>query len=111
MILEGKKNMDTAACRRGDLKRQAVTPLIMKLLKAKISRWEATLGDKLMVWATCTLLFHGAFRGAELLSRNTAGFDPAFTLLRRDVSYVADTTGRAEIQVKLKAPKEDKRKS
>jgi hypothetical protein len=108
MVLEGKKNMDAAEGRGGDQKCQPVTPLIMKLLKARISKWEATGGDKLMVWTVCTLLFHGALRGAELLSRNTACYDPAYTLLRRDIRHIVSETGGAEVQIKLKAPKENK---
>jgi hypothetical protein len=111
MVLEGKKNMDAAAGRGGDHKRQVITPLIMKLLKARICKWEAAQGDRRMVWAVCSLLFHGAFRGAEMLSRNTACFDPAYTLLRRDICHVTDPAGKAEVQVRLKAPKECKTKS
>jgi hypothetical protein len=87
MVLEGKKNLEAAHGQGGDQKRQAVTPLIMKLLKMKISQWEAVRKDKLMVWAVCSLLFHGALRSAEILARNTACFDPAYTLLRGDIFY------------------------
>jgi hypothetical protein len=65
MVLEGKKNMEAASKQEGGGRRQAVTPLVMKLLKAKISQWSAEMTDKLMIWAVCSLLFHGAFRQEE----------------------------------------------
>jgi hypothetical protein len=111
MVLDGKKNIDSAAGIGGDRNRQAVTPLIMKLLKERIRNWDAATADKLMVWAVCSLLFHGAFRGAEILVRNTACFDPAYSLLRRDISYVVDQQGKAEVQVRVKAPKESKQRA
>jgi hypothetical protein len=111
MVLEGKKNMDAADRLRGKDSRRPVTLEIMKLLKAKIREGDAANLDKLVLWAACTLLFHGAFRGGEIFSRTAAYFDPAFTLLRRDITVVAGSDGRKVVQVRLKAPKEDKNSS
>jgi hypothetical protein len=83
----------------------------MKLLKAKIREGDAVNLDKLVLWAACTLLFHGAFRGGEIFSRTAAYFDPAFTLLREDITMVTGCDGRKVVQVRLKAPKEDRNSS
>jgi hypothetical protein len=66
MVLEGKKNMDAADQLRGKDSRRPVTLEIMKLLKAKIREGDAVNLDKLVLWAACTLLFHGAFRGGKI---------------------------------------------
>jgi hypothetical protein len=112
MVLEGKKNMETSAKLRQDGQgRQPVTPDIMALLKARLREWVADNIDKLSVWAVATLLFHGAFRGGEIMCRLEATFDPAFTLLRKDILIVPDSNQNHMIQVKVKAPKEDKKGS
>jgi hypothetical protein len=111
MILEGKKNMEAASGKTRDGKRATVTPLIMKLIKTKIYQWNAVKIDKLMAWSVCTLLFHGALRGAELLARNTSQFDPAYTLRRCDICRVVQNTGGIVIQLKLKSPKESSNKA
>jgi hypothetical protein len=108
MVIEGKKNMEAASRQKGGGKRQAVTPLVMKLLKARISQWSGGTTDKLMIWTVCSLLFHGAFRGAEVLSRSCAQFDPAYTLLREDIVCATESDGRSVVQIKVKAPKESK---
>jgi hypothetical protein len=108
MVLEGKKNMEAANGEKGDMRRQAVTPAVMKLLKLRIGHWEGDRGDKAAVWAACSLLFHGAFRGAELLARNTNCFDPNYSLLRRDIVHVTSDNQNAVIQIRVKAPKESK---
>jgi hypothetical protein len=109
MILEGKKNMDAAEKLRTGENRKPVTPDIMALLKAKIREWDADNTDKLSIWAISTLLFHGAFRGGELLCRSASWFDPAYTLLREDIAIIDEQSGGSVVQVKLKAPKEDKK--
>lgn len=111
MILQGRKNIEAAEKLRGPKQqRQPVTPDILLLLKTRFFSWEADKQDKLMVWTVATLLFHGALRGGEILCKSTEQFDPAFELLRKDIKLVEDSDkpGKAVIQVKLKAPKEDK---
>jgi hypothetical protein len=108
MVLEGKKNMEAANKQLEGNSRQAATPLVMKLLKAKISQWQAKITDKRMVWAVCSLLFHGAFRGAELLTNSCSLFDPAYTLLKDDIVCAMGNDGKTVVQVKVKAPKESK---
>jgi hypothetical protein len=108
MILDGKKNMEAAAGLKGDVRRGPVTHEIMTLLKARIREWQTDNVSKVTLWAVSTLLFHGAFRGGELLSRTASTFDPAYTLLRRDVVVVEDSCGQAVVQVNIKAPKEEK---
>jgi hypothetical protein len=108
MVLEGKKNMEAAEGHNKGYKRQAVTPAVMKLLKIRIHQWGEESIDRWMTWAVCTLLYHGAFRGAELLVRNSSCFDPAYSLLRGDISCTDGLAGQKVIQVKIKAPKESK---
>jgi hypothetical protein len=109
MVLEGKKNLEAASRLREGPSRQPVTPDIIMLLKAKIREWEGANLSKLAIWAVCSLMFHGAFRGCELLSRTAAWFDPAYTLLRCNIAVVDDAEGKMVVQIKVKAPKEDKK--
>jgi hypothetical protein len=109
MVLDGKKNIEAASKLRKGEGRQPVTPDVMALLKAKIREWESEKKNKLTAWAVCTLLFHGAFRGGEILCRSATYFDPAFTLLKQDVTIVQESSGAKVIQVRIKAPKEDKK--
>ena len=112
MILEGRKNIEAGERLRGcrPQERQPVTPDILALIKIRLREWDAQTVDKLTVWVVCTLLFHGGFRGGELLAKSASCFDPAFTLLRGDLCLVP---GRREeetesLQVRVKAPKEAK---
>ena len=109
MILAGRKNIeDSQRLREGGQERQPVTPAILELIKARLREWQACAIDKCTVWTVATLLFHGAFRGGELLSRSRTEFDPAFVLLRRDIAIAPDSEfqGKETVQVKVKAPKE-----
>ena len=111
MILTGRKNMeDSQRLRQGGQERQPVTPDILELIKARLRDWDTNGRDKCTVWTVATLLFHGAFRGGELLCRQKSEFDPAFTLLRSDIKVTADSSvrGLETVQVRLKAPKERK---
>lgn len=85
-LLQGKKNMDNIQCRTEDAARRLpMTMHMMRLLKEKIRRWEAPMVKKLLMWAVCTLAFHGAFRIHELLCRSETEFDPDFALLSEDI--------------------------
>ena len=67
-------------------------------------------GKKLLMWAVCTLAFHGAFRIHELLSRGEVEFDPDFVLLSGDIrmkTEIKDDKDRF-LEVRLKCPKESK---
>jgi hypothetical protein len=108
MVLEGKKNIEAAARQLDGKKRQPMTPEIMGLLKARIKEWNTGNLDKLTVWAVSSLMFHGAFRSGELLAKNVAFFDPAYTLLRRDILLSESEAGEFVVQILVKAPKESK---
>jgi hypothetical protein len=111
MVLEGKKNVEAACRLREGIKRKPVTPDIMLLLKARVRESDLANFDKLSIWAVSSLLFPGAFRGGEILCRSVSSFDPAFTLLKKDVVIVEDREGKKVVQVRIKAPKEDKSSS
>lgn len=86
MIVKGRRNIEAASRLRGEpTKRQPVTPDILRLIKLRVREMEAETTDKLLIWAVCSILFHGAFRGGELLCQTESTFDPAFTLLRKDI--------------------------
>jgi hypothetical protein len=111
MILQGRKNIEAGNKLRGPpTQRQPATPDILLLFKSRLFSWQTNNNDKVTIWTVATLLFHGAFRGGELLCKTTEQFDPAFTLLRKDIQLVKDNDkdGQSVVQVKLKAPKEDK---
>jgi len=111
MVLKGGKNIEDAErLRSGGHERQPVTPDILELIKIRLRSWDSAEVDKCMVWTVCTLLFHGAFRGGELLCKSSHQFDPAFDLLRKDIVLVSDKNNKqlSTVQVKVKAPKEKK---
>ena len=56
-------------------------------------------------------LFFGGFRIHEILSQKQMTFDPAFTLLNKDIKIVTIKIGNREtnlLQVLVKSPKEDR---
>ena len=70
-IMTGKKNMDSISSRRGHvLRRLPMTMTMMRLLKNQIRKWAVPLEQRLLMWAVCSLAFHGAFRISELLSKS-----------------------------------------
>jgi len=110
LILTGKKNQDAARRLRGEenKERQPVTPDILRLLKARLRNSPHGRKDSVTFWTIFTTLYHGAFRGGELLCKSTTHFDPAFTLLKEDIRLVSSTKSEDYIQVKIKMPKEDR---
>ena len=111
LILRGKLNQEAANKNLGESAgRLPVTPDILLLIKARLSESSYCLLDQRMLWAVCSNLFFGAFRGCELLARSEKEFDPAYTLLLEDINVAADdiSEGSELLQYKLKAPKEDK---
>jgi hypothetical protein len=112
MVLEGRKNMEAAdRLRRRNEGRQPVTVDILRVIKNRLVEWQASNADKVSMWAVCTLLFNGVLRGGEVLSRSVFSFDPACTLLRKDVAVVEDCKekGKCMVQIRVKMPKEDRR--
>jgi hypothetical protein len=112
LILKGQQNIDNAEKRQNsDKGRLPVTMTMMKLLKENIRQWDKSNETKLLVWAVCTLAFHGAFRIHELLCRTETSFDPAYDLLRQDVKIETATYGGKTtrfLTVRLKSPKEQR---
>jgi hypothetical protein len=109
LMIKGKKNKEAAAKReRGALERQPVTPDILRLFKARLQESEFCGTDQRLLWAVCTILFFGAFRGHELLCRFATEFDPAYTLCFEDHMLASGPKGESVLQLRIKAPKEDK---
>ena len=110
-IMTGKKNMDSISSRRGHvLRRLPMTMTMMRLLKNQIRKWAVPLEQRLLMWAVCSLAFHGAFRISELLSKSAVQFDPDFVLLTEDVIIKKERKegGEKFLEVKLKCSKENK---
>ena len=78
------------------------------LLKETTKEWKEEMVTKLLMWAICTLAFHGAFRIHELLCKTETEYDPDFTLLAEDVKVRCNgnKSGEKFLEVKLKCPKE-----
>jgi hypothetical protein len=110
LLLRGKRNLEQVVRREtGTGSRRPVTPDILRLLKARISDGNYHLVDKRLLWAVCSAMFFGAFRGHEILCKQESRFDPAFTLLLEDVKVrEAAGSGAKWLEFKIKAPKEDK---
>ena len=110
-ILKGKANLEAANRNTGGGEgRLPITPDILLLLKARLSESSFSPKDQKMLWAVCSNLFFGAFRGCELLARSEREFDPAYTLLSEDVYVATDNVepGHESVRFRIKAPKEDK---
>jgi len=112
-VLKGKKNLEGVQKRTKDDKgRMPVTLTIMKMLKEAIRAWDRPTDTKLLMWAVCTIAFHGSFRIHEILSRSETFFDPDFTLLRKDMTITHQRWGDGKttevLQVTLKCPKESR---
>jgi len=109
-IIKGLNNKEMAESRReGIEKRKPITIDMLKLMKARLSESNYKGVDQRLIWTVSSLLFHGAFRAHELMCKVENSFDPAFTLLGQDTVLVKDTTGKEVLQIKLKAPKENKK--
>ena len=107
-ILKGLKNKNLAEDRRdGVEKRKPITTEILTILKGKLTEAALSGRDQRLVWTVSSMLFHGAFRVHELLCKEQGSFDPDFTLLDKDVKLVKQG-GREVLQLKIKAPKEQK---
>ena len=66
---------------------------------------------RLLVWAVCLICFFGGFRIHEILSKTKRYFDPAFTLLGKDIKVAKVKVGKESLsvlQVLIKSPKEDR---
>ena len=111
-ILTGACHLDSIRARLQEKPvRLPVTPTLMKLLKLEIKESDHCVEKKRLLWAISTLLFNGAFRIHELLSRSVRQFDPNFTLLYSDVKVKPIVIRREKIttiQVRLKSPKTDR---
>lgn len=111
-ILKGGRNQNTIEDRiNGRSTRLPVTITILKLLKIEIAASTMSFSKKRLVWLICTLNFYGCFRVHETLARTEQQFDPAFTLLSKDVKLREVTIdGKKEslLQLCLKSPKEDR---
>ena len=111
-IIEGKSHIDTIKNRlRSKPKRVPVTLKVLKLIKAKINAWDESDQMRLLVWAVCLICFFGGFRIHEILSKNQTCFDPAFTLLGRDIRLAqvrVKSTTVSVLQILIKSPKEDR---
>lgn len=110
MIIKGKEHKEKGEgkIRAGDT-RLPMTRDLMKVLKDRIIAWDKPWDTRLLVWAVCTLAFHGAFRIHELLCKTESFFDPHYTLVTENVTMSSDSKGRRTIHVKLNCPKEQKK--
>jgi hypothetical protein len=110
LVLKGKKNSENIESRRGEgISRLPVTMELMRVIKEKVRHWNTDKQTKALMWAVCTLAFHGAFRSGEILAKDERSYDKDFTLLTEDIKLMKDDTQDTYIlSVKLKSPKEDK---
>jgi len=109
LILKGIEHKDNASSRGGaGDNRIPMTRDLMKILKGKVIDWEQDWDMKLLVWAVCTLAFHGAFRIHELLCQTESFFDPQYTLLTENLTRSTDSSGKGILHIKLNCPKEQR---
>jgi integrase len=112
LVMKGLNNFEATEKRKRVHKgRLPVTLALLKMLKHRIRGQKWTTSKKFLVWAVCTIAFHGGFRIHELLSRTSTTFDPDFTLLGQDAKIqLCSIEGRQTkcIEIRVKNPKESK---
>ena len=111
-LLTGASNLERIKSRLGlKVTRLPVTITLMKLLKIEIKDSQDSKEMKRLLWAVATILFNGAFRIHELLSRTERQFDPCFTLMNSDIKIktirINNSTTKV-IQIRVKSPKTDR---
>ena len=111
-VLKGGKNRDIIKDRtEGKRARLPVTINMLKLIKKKLANENMLVSSKRLIWLTCSLNFFGCFRVHETLARLEQSFDPAFTLLYKDLELKEiNIEGKPEkvLQLHIKSPKEDR---
>ena len=111
-ILNGKKNMEIMEnLSENNREKLPVTPKTLILIKKDLKMSKMGKREQLLIWSACTLLFFGAFRGGEILAQREKSFDPATTLLNKDISLKTIMVKEEKIQilqVKLKLEKTNK---
>lgn len=112
LILKGQENIDATAKRSaGNKGRLPVTLALLKILKSRIREQKWANSKKLLIWAVCSIAFHGAFRIHELLARQQGAFDPDFTLLDQEAKIqtcIIEGQLTKCIEIKVKNPKESR---
>lgn len=107
-ILGGAKNLSAIEDRAGNKPmRLPVTLDMLKLLKHELNDLEETTHFKRMTWAIACIMFFGAFRVHEILSRKPDSYDPDFTCLQGDI-VLHKAAGIRTLQILLKSPKENR---
>ena len=104
IVLKGKMNQEKTQ-KDNNKGRIPMTINMLKLMNIKIKKSNLDPQDKLLIIAVSTLMFHGAFRGGELLSQLESTFDPDYTLLATDVKDNA-LKEDSFLEISLKCPKE-----
>ena len=111
-ILQGAKHQDTIRERLNNKpKRLPVTENMMKMIKLELGSQGFSYKKMRLIWTVCSISFFGGTRIHEILSRNEGSFDPAFTLLWRDIQIKRVKIGKETeeiLQLTLKSPKEDR---
>ena len=111
-LLTGASNLERIKSRLNlKVSRLPVTITLMKLLKIEIKESQDSKEMKRLLWAIATILFNGAFRIHELLSRTERQFDPCFTLLSSDIKIKTlkiNNSNSKIIQIRVKSPKSDR---
>ena len=107
-IICGSKNMSAIEDRAGSKPtRLPITLDMLKLLKHELNDLKESNTFKRMTWAIACLMFFGAFRVHEILSRKPDSFDPDFTCLYEDIQ-IHSIGGIKTVQILLKSPKENR---
>ena len=88
--------------------RMPVTPKMLLLIKKDLITADMDKLDKLLIWSACTIMFYGAFRGGEILPKKENSFDPAVTLLNRDVLLTTCRVQREQTEILQICLKTDK---
>ena len=88
-VVQGRKNQQAVEkLIIAPQERLPVTPNMLLLIKKDLKSAPLPKVTKLLIWSAATLLFHGGFRGGELLAKKDQAFDPSSTLLGKDISLL-----------------------
>ena len=71
-------------------KRAPITPSTLKKINAHLFRSSRPYKDKVMLWAALLTAFYGFLRVSEYTSYRKTTYDPATTLLYKDITFRSD---------------------
>ena len=112
MMITGVQNKEQVKRRmEGKKGRLPITPLMLRTLRDRLIAAKMRTMKKRLIWLVASWCWSGAFRIHEILAKDSMTFDPASTLLSRDVSLTTARVAGVQhevVKIFLRHPKEQR---